>query len=37
MAPAEFNNTERPIIDLDSGFKDNTNILKEIDFNNNQL
>ncbi|PKY62329.1 hypothetical protein RhiirA4_488620, partial [Rhizophagus irregularis] len=35
-APAEFNNTERPIIDLDSGFKDNTNILKEMDFNNNQ-
>ncbi|PKY63091.1 hypothetical protein RhiirA4_491566, partial [Rhizophagus irregularis] len=31
-----FNNTERPIIDLDSGFKDNTNILKEMDFNNNQ-
>jgi hypothetical protein len=33
MTPARFNNTE---LDLDSRFKDNSNILKEMDINNNQ-
>ena len=36
MTPAGFNNIEQPIIDFDSRFKDNSNILKETDINNNQ-